>query len=474
MKKIIILLFFIFLQLVNANGQMEEIKYKELDKLYTIINLGKNGLALEHWEEKFVEWIFYDSDLYKQKSSKYIRKTNTSLYKSLRYYDSIKETLYIFQGKLNSNNELLIIPIKTKEIQIIKLKTPCNLFIKSVIVFENKFFFESIINEVNNDPDREDLYSEFKYGSINIEDGTIDLIKLPENLKSSKIKAIEKINSKYLAITYFNSKTKLKNIAIMDENGKIVIDKLIKEAIISPYYNFNITNIANNQFFVNGVYFKNEKAYEPEGLFLAKFDNFNQIFIKNYSFKEYANLEKHRPLIKERLKDLFVYRTQVHPLYLINNNFIITVEFSFPRVYNVDARECQNFNYTHYLFLLLNENGEIESSDCIQSNKLEYTYHSEKILNVKLKGSEINYTYFSDNKVHKIVFKDGIFEKEKPLVQIENMHESDDLILDKNYLEFKHWYDNYYYGFMPLVPNKKYTFTLPTEYYPLLIKYELN
>lgn len=455
MKKTCLIILFNLITGYNAFCQVEELKQLDLNANEggVIINLGKMGLAIRTRNG----FDFYDENLIKTGYADFPTSGLLEYSRSISF-DTVLKKIIVYGG---GTNQIVFISPKTGEVK--KIKTKFNKkaiegwYIRSINIIENTIFVNYASSK-----------TKWRCGILNMEDGIVNELSLPDKWDLTYYKT-SKLNSKYLTIDYYDKESKLRNVALIDEEGKIVVEKLLEaEKSSMKRDNLSISDIGNGQLLISGNYYENRDSEIPIGIFLAKVMDFKQSFIKYFDFINIKDIDKFRLKTSSFFIKEFPYSVMVSCPSKLNNSYILNAEFSVPSTYNYDNYYYSDYIYTHTVFIITDEKGEELKNLCVPIFKSDKCVKPDKILNIKQNDEEINYSYIGDNKIQRVIVTDRDIEVLSPENFIKNTYESESTKNESTISDL--WFGNYYYGMIKqrskIMKKSIVTFKL--------IKYELK
>jgi hypothetical protein len=477
MKKII----FITLLLINSFYAISQISQTnrveiEVDRYendYHVIPIGKEGLIMfnhkdESDKKNVNQWIFnsYDQD-FKKKWDKVIEVNS-----ELMYNDYCMDNQYLY---------ILFVKYQVDEYQIVKIDVSSGMISEINGVFLKKFFINSF--KIKN----ENMYINGIYknkstlGYINLNTHLFSVLPVSfENafeIQSIEfdndianvvfVKRIKKVLS--LSIYSYNKTEKVSELSIMPTEGRNLL-------------NARINILGNDQLLVIGTYAE-EGGSSSHGMFIAKYVNKAQLFIKFYNFNDFQNFlvnrtEKKQEKIKEKIdakeaKGIelnFNYNLLVHDIIERENEYLMIAEAYYPTfrsqrqtsTYYVDGKSMTNtytiqvfdgWLYTHALIGSFDKDGALLWDNAIEMGDFKSNSLVEKI-KVNTDKNDIVLTYVDFNEIKTKVISGNKVIDNKQEVQIQT-NNNDDKVKFGYMTHLEYWYDKYFivWGYQKIKNN---------------------
>lgn len=253
---------------------------------------------------------------------------------------------------------------------------------------------------------------------------------------------------------------------------------MVQDLFVTPGEKKNLIDGASTTFdngiqLVAGAHSKRSTSYS-KGLYLSKFVNGRQQFIKYHNFADLENFfgylnDKREQRIKARIKrrkDLgknskFNYRLLIHEMKELDNGVnLMVAEAYYPRYSNAGASGGPNsaaqwngrpstfmgYKFTHAIVVAFNTNGDILWDHSFKIKDVE-TYTLDKLVSVGNFGQETVLMYLDENEIRsKIVRENEIIEgktfnpvKLKDETEEVKSRNPEDETLD-------HWYEDCFYA----------------------------
>ena len=360
------------------------------------------------------------------------------------YYDSSLKKVLVFHG-INEVRNLTVIDPENKKVQTLKIKSPGRQRVLGQEIFslDKKCFILSYI-----------VQDDININKIDIKTGEIIKIEMPEEWGKRTILKVIKANSNYLAICY--QEKKIINIALLDDEGNIVEDKILKnnenDFCIDP---FVITDIGNQEFTIVGNYRKEVSSNYILGMFVAKFIKTEVSLIKYIEFDKITNFYNYLPDKKkekvERQKSVN-YLTLYHPALNLDGSLIVSAEFFYPtyKTFNNSNGNpaFDGYQYTHSIIIGFNSSGKKEFDYCVPFHLGYKALRVNQKLSQNMVDGTVKFGYFSSNKSYRFLLQNGNIEPDNS--QQEVLAETDQE--DTDYIPLC-WYNNYFYQ-QTFIPKK--------------------
>lgn len=260
---------------------------------------------------------------------------------------------------------------------------------------------------------------------------------------------------------------------------------LIQENVINPGEKFNLvdgttTNFGNGLQYMVGTYSIKSSLFS-HGIYISKFSNGHQRFIKNYNYgdlKNFFNYKGERAVLRiqrkvERKKEKgkeprFNYRLYIHEIIENGDLKIVIAEAYYPKYSSSTSydfsggnlsyshrstfglssqRTFLGYKYTHAIILAFNSNGEMVWDNSFKTNDIT-SYNLEKSVALNVQGDRAVIMYLDENQIKSKVVQGGHVVEGKTFNPVKLMNLDD--ILESKYTEvqgIKSWYDNNLYSF---------------------------
>ncbi len=485
---IFILFAFSVTKVFSQAGEIKRINLSEDLGSGGIINLYNFGLAIKTQKSKDIEFTFYDENLKKSGTNSFTLEGRREAVLNY-YYDTVIKRILIFHGSKKSTNLTLIEPgnkkKKTMALEVPGKKTRLN---TNLVRLEKTTFAITITKK-----------GKTILNTIELANGGIAPLELPELWKARTILKMSRVNSSYMALFYLDKtmrNKKFKNVALMDDEGKVVADKLVSnDEEDFPIEEFSITDLGNNELAIAGTYSKSVTSSYSIGLFVAKIDNFKLSYIKYFDYNTIKNFynfmsdrkkekaEKRAEKNAQRGKST-QYLAITHPVISVDGHFVVTAEFYYP-TYRTESYTTyvngkpstsyrtvfDGYQYTHTMVLGIDENGKKDFEYCIPFHLDYKPYFASQKLKRRVSAEEIKYTYIASNKIYSFSISDGDMKENTPKILVEV---DDDKKLRSSSSFIDSWYENFFYSLTIQTTKEKGKIIggRETNYY--LIKYGIE
>ena len=433
------------------------------------MNLYKLGLAIKTQKSKDIEFTFYDENLKKNGTTSFTMEGRREAILNY-YYDTIIKRILIFHGSKKSTNLTLIEPGNKKK-KTLALEVPGKkTYLNTNLVRIDKGTFAITVSKKG----------KTTLNTIELTNGSITPVELPEEWKARTILKMSRVNSKYMALFYLDKtmrNKKFKNVAIMDGDGKVVADKLVSnDEEDFPIEEFSITDLGNNELAIAGTYSSSVTSAYSIGLFVAKIDNFKLSYIKYFDYNTIKNFynfmsdrkkekaEKRAEKNAQRGKST-KYLAITHPVITVDGRFIVTAEFYYP-TYRTESYTTyvngkpstsyrtvfDGFQYTHTMVLGIDETGKKDFEHCIPFHLDYKPYFATQKLKRRVSAEEIKYSYIASNKIYSFSISDNDMKENEPKTLVEV---DEDKKLKSTYSSIDSWYDNFFYSLTTQTTKEK-------------------
>ncbi len=472
MKKTIVLLF-MFVFCSEIFGQISKAKQVNIGSGYSdpsIQNLYEDGLAIE--SEIGNKLTFYDRNLVNKGTVEYsIGKQPkwwtlffiSDKWVSTSYYDSLLDNFVIVSGsRANSHRRISLISPKTNKVSYVHLKYSkgkAYMKIRTKLYRVDKNVFLITVVKKNN-----------TLGTVDLKTGLVTPILYSEAWNSRNILELCRINSKSLAVYYSETVDNIKrtNIAILDDEGKVLKDKIFENEgkIISS---FTISELTEDQFAIGGTYREKNSRIES-GFYLSKYVRLEQEFMNYYEFKSIDDFYKCLPDGDGKTSNYFA---RVHPVQQLDGHFVLAADCSYQHQYEYQTekgtRTRTEYIHTHAVILQIDESGEIENEFCIPIKSQPHSNAPGLIITQVKLGKKIVYSQISEK-----LFSNSFSDNE--------LKENDVILLPKNIPTessdgttiFQPWYGLYYYSVLNIDTGKKKGLLRFKVYDFELVKYSID
>lgn len=462
MKKIALVFTLIVFSVTNVFSQAGEIKRISLSEdqgLGGILNLYTQGLAIRTGKSSECEFTFYDENLKKRGNLNFTfeaKKDRIITY----YYDTLIKRILVFHGTRKTTNLTMIEPGNKKK-KTIPLVAPS----KKTQISTNLVKVDKSIFVVTTKKSKTTL------NTVELVNGEITPLELPEEWKARIILNISRVNSKYLAVFYLDKSVrnkKFKNVALLDDEGKVVADKLLtNDDEDFPIEEFSITDLGNEQLAIAGTYSNSVTSAYSIGLFVAKIDNLKPTYIKYFDYNTIKNFynfmsEKKKEKAEKKAErnanrgKSTKYLAVTHPVISVDGRYIVTAEFYYPTYRTesyttyVNGKPSTSYRtvfdgylYTHTMVLGISEDGKKDYEHCIPFHLDYKPFYASQKLKRRISTQEIKYSYIAFNKIYSFSISDDDMKENDPKTLVEV---DEDKKLKSTYSSIDSWYDNFFYA----------------------------
>ena len=254
---------------------------------------------------------------------------------------------------------------------------------------------------------------------------------------------------------------------------------LIQNNSITPGEKKSLVDGSSTMFFggfqyIAGTFSKKASQYS-RGLYLAKFVNGRQQFIKYHDYADLTNFfgymnERRERRIKERIerkkrkgkKPKFSYRLLVHDIIQREDEYLMIAEAYYPRYssysspgsygsvnsgYNNYNPSFMGYKYTHAVVVAFDRNGNILWDNSFEVNDIE-TYALEEFVAVNHEKDKTILMYLEDNTIRSKVVEGNEIYEGKTFNPVRLAYEKDEIKSRDPEIEgLKRWYGNFMYAF---------------------------
>ncbi len=254
---------------------------------------------------------------------------------------------------------------------------------------------------------------------------------------------------------------------------------LIQNNVISPGEKKSLVDGASTIFYggfqyLAGTYSKKASQYS-RGLYLAKFVNGRQQFIKYHDYADLTNFfgymnERRERRILDRIerkkekgkKPKFSYRLLVHDIIQRDDEYLMIAEAYYPRYssytspssfgsynygYNSYNPSFMGYKYTHAIVVAFDRNGNIIWDNSFEVNDIE-TYALEEFVAVNHEKDKTILMYLEENTIRSKIIKGNEIYEGKTLNPVRLAYEQDEVKSKDPEIEgLKPWYDNVMYAY---------------------------
>lgn len=254
---------------------------------------------------------------------------------------------------------------------------------------------------------------------------------------------------------------------------------LIQNNGINPGEKKNLIDGASTMFFggfqyVAGTYSKKHSQYS-RGLYLAKFVNGRQQFIKYHPYADLTNFfgymnERREQRVKERIErkrskgkqPKFSYRLQVHDMIQRGDEYLMIAEAYYPRYSNYSTSSFGGYNYsgaqrynpsfmgykyTHAVVVSFDRNGNILWDNSFKIDDVE-TYTLNEFVAVSSSEDKVILMYLKDNIIRSKVIKGDEILEGRTFNPVRLAFANDEVKNRSPELEgLKTWYDQTMYAY---------------------------
>ena len=274
---------------------------------------------------------------------------------------------------------------------------------------------------------------------------------------------------------------------------------LILENLINPGEELNLvdgttTNFGNGVQYMAGTYSINTSIFS-RGIYISKFTNGKQRFIKNYNYGELTNFFSYRGnRASERIRrkaskkkargkeKRFNYRLYIHEIVPKGDVNILIAEAYYPRYssapnygtsrygnsyYTIGQSSSSlggsnfqtflGYKYTHAIVVAFDSNGDVIWDNSFRTNDVT-SYNLEKSVAVNVQGDKAVIMYLDDGELKsKAIHGDEVLE-EKTYNPVTLLHPGDkEVNRDNEVYGVKNWYENYLYSYgIQKIKNKTF------------------
>lgn len=253
---------------------------------------------------------------------------------------------------------------------------------------------------------------------------------------------------------------------------------LIQQNSVNPGERQNLVDGSSTTFYggfqyISGTYSRKASHYS-RGLYLAKFVNGKQLFIKYHEYASLTNFfgyltDKREKRVKDRIErkrekgknPKFSYRLVVHDIIQRGDEFIMIAEAYYPRYSNYsnysspsawpgDARYNPSFvgyKYTHAIVVSFDRNGNIIWDNSFEINDME-TFTLEEFVAVSTYEDKIVLMYLEENSIRSKVIQNKEIIEGKTFNPVRLTYASDEIKSKDPEVEgLKEWFDQTLYAF---------------------------
>ena len=270
---------------------------------------------------------------------------------------------------------------------------------------------------------------------------------------------------------------------------------LIMENLINPGEQLNLvdgttTNFGNGVQYMAGTYSLNTSLYS-RGIYISKFTNGQQRFLKNYNYGELTNFFSYRgKRASERIRrksskkkargkeKRFNYRLYIHEIVPKGDLNILIAEAYYPRYstatnygtsrygggYYMNGptmgptyQSFLGYKYTHAIIVAFDSKGDIIWDNSFRTNDIT-SYNLEKSVAVNVQGDKAVIMYLDDGELKsKAIQGDEVLE-DKTYNPVTLLHPGDkEINRDNEVYGVKNWYENYLYSYgIQKIKNKSF------------------
>ena len=254
---------------------------------------------------------------------------------------------------------------------------------------------------------------------------------------------------------------------------------MVQDLFITPGEKKNLIDGASTTFdngiqLVAGAHSKRSTSYS-KGLYLSKFVNGRQQFIRYHNFADLENFfgylnDKREQRIKARIKrrkDLgknskFNYRLLIHEMQELDNGVnLMVAEAYYPRysssgglnspyAYGYYGRGTpttfMGYKFTHAIVVAFNNNGEIVWDHSFKIKDVQ-TYNLDKLVSVGSFGEETVLMYLDENEIRSKIVRQNEVVEGKTYNPVKLTDETEE-IRSKNSVDedLDHWYEECFYA----------------------------
>jgi hypothetical protein len=224
--------------------------------------------------------------------------------------------------------------------------------------------------------------------------------------------------------------------------------------------------------YVAGTYSKNASQYS-RGLYLSKFVNGRQQFIKYHEYADLTNFfgymnERREQRIKDRIerkarkgkKPNFSYRLLAHDIIQRDGEYLMIAEAYYPRYSNYSSApgygwssfsrfnpSFMGYKYTHAVVVAFDRNGNILWDNSFSIDDVE-SFSLDEIVVVSNYGDKIVLMYLEDNTIRSKVIKGNQILEGKSISPVRLSYDEDEVRNRNPEVEgLKWWYDRTMYAY---------------------------
>jgi hypothetical protein len=264
----------------SQSGQVKKISLTADQVGGGILNLYDKGLAIRTNDREQCEFTFYDTDLKKNGTAKFLLEGKRAYVSSTLFDTVLNKILVITSAK--KKNTLTVMSVDGKKKKSVELVFPSKATLSTNLITVDKTTYLLVYKK-----------KKILLCTVEIDNGQVTPVELPEEWKARTILKIMRVNSKYLSVFYLDKKVKnkkFKNVALIDDDGKVVEDMLLtNDEGDFPVEEFSITDLGNNEMAIAGTYSSSVKSDYSIGLFVAKIDNLKLSYIKYFDYNSIKN-----------------------------------------------------------------------------------------------------------------------------------------------------------------------------------------
>ena len=270
---------------------------------------------------------------------------------------------------------------------------------------------------------------------------------------------------------------------------------LILENLINPGEQLNLvdgttTNFGNGVQYMAGTYSLKTSLYS-RGIYISKFTNGQQRFLRNYNYGELSNFFSYRgKRASERIKrksskkkargkeKRFNYRLYIHKIVPKGDINILIAEAYYPRYSTTNSfngstygnqyymngapigpsvQTFLGYKYTHAIILAFDSNGDVIWDNSFRTNDIT-SYNLEESVAVNVQGDKAVIMYLDDGELKsKAIQGDEVLE-DKTYNPVTLLHPGDkEINRDNEVYGVKNWYENYLYSYgIQKIKNKSF------------------
>ena len=282
---------------------------------------------------------------------------------------------------------------------------------------------------------------------------------------------------------------------------------LIQENIINPGENLNLvdgktTNFGNGVLYMAGTYSIRPSLFS-RGIYISKFTNGSQQFIKSYNYGDLENFFTYRGervasriqrrVSRKRAKGKepkFGFQLYIHDIVQKGDLNILIAEayyarygssptpgfvqsgpsgspFSYSGPFGSGGalaghRLFLGYKFTHSIIMAFNSRGEIVWDNSFKTNDIT-SYSLEESVAVNVQDDRAAIMYLDDNLIKSKVVEGSEVVEEKTYNPVRLLHPGDDVKSRSSRVNgIESWYDNYLYSFgVQRIENKNYSNNYP-------------